>query len=602
MSYSEAPAVVAMTRTGSITTASRPQWPIARLVGLSDPGDFRTVTIEGAELIVRGQCLAADSRMERDFVTALADRRWERLTYWPGCYALMIRPDDREVILFADVAGQFPWYYAYRDHTLVVGSRATPVAREVGSELDSLRLTAFFAAPTVPALMAGRSAFAAVKSLGGGRALRFATDGLREWTYEALSPQRDEPLEEVATRFREALSVAVRERVSQADRVTADFSGGLDSTALAFLAVRETDSLSAFTYHNPLVPADDLSYAEKFAQLDPRIDHRIVLGSSTSLTFARLDDLGPPSDEPDVSAMIARIPLRLGPVADAGSTVHLVGDGGDALLTAPPSYLTDLLRRGHLRRAVRDATSLAHGWRMSPARLLREAARLTRVDLPAAFVRLATAWERPVPASPELTSTPPIGWWPAPGAETTWLTRSARAALATAARSCAEDSDSGGRVGDHIARQELLTNAADHRLFRDGAADRLGVRLHAPFFDHAVVRACLGTAAYRRADPPRAKPLLAKAMEGLVPAEVFGRQGKGDYTAEMYQGLRSARATLRKMFAAPRVADLGLVEPGPVLAAVSRADLGNPVPFLSLERLVALEVWLRSREIGRLDD
>jgi asparagine synthase (glutamine-hydrolysing) len=470
------------------------------------------------------------------------------------------------------------------------------VAELVGGEPDAVRLVAQVAAPGLPALTAGRSAFAAVRRLDGGTAVRFGTGSGREWRYEPLLPHRGGSFETAADRLRVALTAAVRLRVATAGQVTADFSGGLDSTSLAFLAAGQAPEVQGFTYHNPLAPADDLRYARRCAPLHPALRHRVVLGSADSLNFADLHLPAAPADEPDVGVLLARTPCRLAPVAAAGSDLHLVGDGGDALLTAPYGYLADLLRRGHVRRAHRDATVLARRWRQAPAALLARAARLSTVSRRQAYTELAEAWERPAPTPRPLAAASPIGWWPAPGPEVGWFTGHARADLVELALARAGEPARAGGVADFVTGQELAANAADHRLFRDAGADRWGVPLHAPFFDHEVVRACLAVPAARRADPPAAKPLLVRALDGLVPGEVLHRATKGDYTAETYQGLRRAAAVLRTLFVEPRLADLGLIEPGPVRESLDRATLGLPMPLPSLERLVAAEVWLRARE------
>src|SRR5690242_19576890 len=150
-----------------------------RVWGEPRAGELRAVRRPGAWLVAWGQCLVSDSRLARGFDAALADRRWERLTRWPGCYALMIRPGVGELVLLADVAGQYPWYHARHGDALVVGSRAVPVAELAGAKLDTVRLAAQIAAPGLPALTAGRSAFAAVRRLDGGTALHAGPAGLR---------------------------------------------------------------------------------------------------------------------------------------------------------------------------------------------------------------------------------------------------------------------------------------------------------------------------------------------------------------------------------------------------------------------------------------
>src|SRR3954464_7669676 len=76
-----------------------------RVWGEPRAGELRTVRRRAAWLLAWGQCLPSDSERGRDLEGALADRRWDRLTRWPGCYGLMVRPGRDELVLLADVAG-----------------------------------------------------------------------------------------------------------------------------------------------------------------------------------------------------------------------------------------------------------------------------------------------------------------------------------------------------------------------------------------------------------------------------------------------------------------------------------------------------------------
>jgi asparagine synthase (glutamine-hydrolysing) len=123
--------------------------------------------------------------------------------------------------------------------------------------------------------------------------------------------------------------------------------------------------------------------------------------------------------------------------------------------------------------------------------------------------------------------------------------------------------------------------------------------VHAPFLDTAAVRAALAVPAVTRADPWSYKPLLQSALTGLVPSEVFARRTKGDYSAEDYRGARRAITELRTLLRDSRLADLGVIEPGPVLAALDRMVTGIGVPLGPLNTLLATELWLRTMNDGR---
>ena len=56
------------------------------------------------------------------------------------------------------------------------------------------------------------------------------------------------------------------------------------------------------------------------------------------------------------------------------------------------------------------------------------------------------------------------------------------------------------------------------------------MRVHVPFLDNQVVAACMSVPVADRTTAAHAKPLLAAALDGLVPARLLGRPTKGDVT------------------------------------------------------------------------
>jgi asparagine synthase (glutamine-hydrolysing) len=125
-------------------------------------------------------------------------------------------------------------------------------------------------------------------------------------------------------------------------------------------------------------------------------------------------------------------------------------------------------------------------------------------------------------------------------------------------------------------------------------AESWGVRLHAPFLDDPVLAACVSVPVTERTSGYVAKPLLGRALEGLVPDEVLARRSKGDYTASEYAGLRAAAPYLFKLLRDPLLADLGLIEPSAVARALSEAVDGQAAPLGALADVIAVEIWLRA--------
>ncbi|PKW11405.1 asparagine synthase (glutamine-hydrolysing) [Streptomyces sp. 1222.5] len=584
---------------------AREVWPSARLWswGPWHGGELRTAACPGARLLTVGQCLADSGRMHQDLGRSVREGDWERLTRWPGSYLLMVLEDTGRLTALTDLAGQFPLYYTRHGDRTVLSTLATAVAAMTGrtEAFDPTALAAYLVCPAVPELAGSRTAFADVCRLGPGEALRVGpgTEALARWTYASLEPDGDACFEESADRLRESLVRATALRVRNAPRITSDFSGGMDSTSLAFLAADEAASpLDAFVYHHPKAPAGDLEHAQRFAAGTSAIRLHVTLGEDASLPYADLDARAG-ADQPDPAAAVAaRLRLRLTDIARRGGGVHLTGEGGDALLGAPPAHLGDVPGTGGPRRLAHDALALGRLRRVSPAKVAHRALRLARTPMDRALSDLAVRLERPLPHPPQWLDA--IAWWPPPGVEATWLTSRARRDLAELAAERAAQARRNGLGPSPGARAVLceLRDSAAVQTRLVEAARPFGVWTQAPFLDDEVVRAGLSLPVPHKADPYTVKPLLRAALSGAVPAALLDRRTKGDYASEDYLGLRTAVADLRVRLSQSGLADLGIVEPARVAAALDGLELGLTGPFPALNRLLGVDTWLKRRRRG----
>lgn len=555
--------------------------------------EVRTVRHVNGTVMVVGQCFAGDQRLVSAAERALTTGNWESLTRLPGSY-LTIVVSDNGFAAFADLAGQYPLYYVQTAGRTVFGTdlRGTAAAARLTARPDPLTIAAQLFCPATPVLTEGRSVLLGVSVLGGGQALRAAAEGTcQRWTYEPLAPDDGVSLAEGASDLRAALDRAVLDRVRASQWLSADFSGGHDSTAVAFLAARHrAEPLPVFTYHNPHAPAGDLEFAQRFALLEPRLRLEVVLGEA--FTYQELPDST--SDLPDPSAgSWPRTRLRLSRIAERGAGIHLGGEGADALLSAPPAYLADLAVRGQLRQLIRDTGTHARQRAESPATVLATAVRLSRTPMSSALRGLARSLEHPVIRNAGWRDA--ISWWPRPGVEATWLTGSMRRQLAQLAEATAE-SVAGlphTRVGDLVALTELRASAAVQRQLGETARS-FSVWPQAPFLDNDVIRACTRVPAHRRVDPRATKPLLRTALSGLVPDEVFTRNTKGNYSGEDYRGARARASALQARIAGSPLVELGIIEPAAVIASLDHVRTGAQIPIATFNRCLGADLWLAS--------
>jgi asparagine synthase (glutamine-hydrolysing) len=580
--------------------------PDARASGDRAPGDedggrgSRDVSRHahgGIRLLIVGHCLLAGPARDAALAAAVRAGDLGRVAAWPGAYSAIVLSQGTATA-YGDLSDQFPLYYSQRGGEVLIAADPAALAVAHGREPDPLTAAVHIACPGVLPLWQGRSPYAGVSRLPGGAVLRATRGSVVVQPAAVPLPVAGRSLEEGGALLRAALVSAVGDRCAGRP-VSADFSGGLDSTSIAFLAAASArPPVAAVAYHQPLAPAGDLPYAVRYAALDPRLRLEVVAGTERTLPFA-----GPASSdaasEPHPGWLAAERSLtRLTAARESGARLHLTGEGGDAILMSAPSYLATLARRGRPLTLLRHGAAYARLRQASPAGLVGQAVRLAGTTAQRALSDLAAQLAGAAPRAGRWADF--IAWWPLAGTAATWLTTPVRRQLADVAAdpATARVLPADASPADLAALTDVRRSGDAQRQLRELAAP-LGLEVHAPFLDRAVIRAALSVPAPVRANPWTYKPLLGAALGGLLPAEIFGRRTKGDYAAEDYAGARAALPWLRNQLRDSRLAALGVIEPGAVTAALDRMAAGIAVPLGPLNTLLATESWLRSTEEPR---
>lgn len=333
---------------------------------------------------------------------------------------------------------------------------------------------------------------------------------------------------------------------------------------------------------------------------DPRLHHVVVPGGPESLPYADLDG-GPLTDEPGPSLITAeRHRRRLA----AGGADHFVGHGARQVLDAHPARLADLLMDRRRRGLLRPVTALARADGPSgrsvfvPFTVYRAARRLARTSYRQGVEDVAA---RLLDRSFEehggaLAASLAALAWCRPGPAARWLTGEALAEVSVRLQdAAARPGTTVERPGERRARAALARHAADHRVFEQAAEVR-SQRLHAPFLDNQVVRACRALPETLRVQPGARATILRSVLAGAGIRELppgWGANSHVSTAVAVRAGLRSAVDDLLDLFEAPLLADAGLVEARVVRAALRAAAEGEPVAVDGLTDLVATEVWLR---------
>jgi asparagine synthase (glutamine-hydrolysing) len=538
-------------------------------------------------LAVVGNCYADDQQL-RHGLGAVRSGQWSRLTQWPGSY-WAVADDGCLSVVITDVAGTRAVYFAVVQGRTHWSTSARALAHRVGATVDHASITARLVCPTVPEITENTTAFAGIRRLPGCHALVIDRQG-RHSIHEYEQPGTL-GFTEAASELRAALVTAVTSRARAAGKLTADFSGGLDSTSLALLAT-DTARCDAFAVTDADATSnnEDVVYARRAAEGRPRL-HHVLVNDPAGLFFAGLPD-APPTDQPFPDA--ARWRMRAAyqrPCVEHGSDVHLTGSGADTLLAAAPSYLADLARSGELSVLIHHSLARARLRHQPVYAVVAAGARLSRTTHATALRHLA----RDLATDPaEHRPEPParLHWMRASGLRA-WLTPEARRYLSALAVTAGERCTVPPHLtSSHRAWAELREFGTYEAELRN-QAHALGLPHHAPYLDNAVVRAAMAVPVTARASITRQKPLLGAALHGLVPGWLLERRTKGAYDGNAYSGIRRHTTVLRELLADSELVTEGWVDADAVRNELDRLAVGVPGRLAAFESLIATELWLR---------
>ncbi|CAK7288455.1 asparagine synthase-related protein [Streptomyces misionensis] len=566
-----------------------------------DSGEVRSSSAAGgtAGLLTVGYCLATDHEFDAA-TTAAARGEWAPATRLAGSYLTVVRTGST-VRIAGDRAGTVTVYWLDDGQEVRWATAAAPLAAYAASEPDPAVLLAAFTLRGVDVL-ADHSYFPAVRRVPPGHAL----------TLKPGSPPRTTPVPcaaelsfaDGAPLVREAVTTAVARRVAGEGRISADLSGGVDSSTITSLAAARTRLLAVTYTDERMGEQDDVLYAEKVAADRTSITHAWVHGTRDGVQH--FDGLADPAALPvtDTPAMtlglLAIKAAQLAPVATYGTTAHLTGRGGDDVLDAVPSMVIDQYRAGKRLEATSRTIALARARHHAVHPLLRQAARTHATSYPQALTALAEELSGPGPLwRPALMPvTQMLSWCGMTGAAP-WLTRAARTAVADLVAARAETADAHAGPGQVHERLALEVMGDGHATYDAIARQLWGIPVHAPFLDTPVVDVCHAIPGWQRARPGDFKPLARAAFTGSVPAFLLNRRTKTAFTGSVYAGLRSNAPVLRRLLTGSLLAQSGLLDAAQAVAALEAAVRGEPAPLAGLHTLIVTELWLATLPLTR---
>lgn len=259
-----------------------------------------------------------------------------------------------------------------------------------------------------------------------------------------------------AAAVREALAAAVTVRTERDGLLSADLSGGLDSTSLCSFAAGQLGAGELIVGGIPgdETISDDAHYARLAAAHWPHVEHVELTPQQTPLFYRGIVDDGCRTDIPAGVAMSRdRATAVISLMARRGSRLHMTGHGGDHLFFQSGAYCHDLIARRPLLawQRIRGYRTL-YGWRWRP--VLRQLADRRSYGRAVAGMDLKTPGDLDF-CTPQLA-------WVLPPVVQPWLTAECRELVTVGLREAAERAEPyAPTLGRHRELSALYTGTQE---------------------------------------------------------------------------------------------------------------------------------------------
>jgi asparagine synthase (glutamine-hydrolysing) len=410
-----------------------------------------------------------------------------------------------------------------------------------------------------------------------------------DWLERLEDPATDR-LAEVSEQYVDRLRQAVRQRLR--GRTASHLSGGLDSTTVTLLAsecVRAGQAEGpvhtfSLVYRRLPVLARETPFIEEVLRNHPELEPH----------FLPADDLAAYAEpvfheEPWPGIFWAEAERREAEViAGTGAATLLTGFGAEETLGGEPVHIADLLRRGRLLAAWREAARWARAANCS----------LWGVLYPYGLAHLLPAWARDG-LGPVLRGGYARWAEQTPYTIGPWVLRdfAQRYRLRDRAVAHLRRGAAGGSVRLGAALAALDWNSGDFSRWYSSAPS--GVVRTSPFLDARVVRLGLGIQRRLGPIPGLRKPVLAEALRGVVPEAVRARRQVESFNEYCFGALAASVPRLEALVRRAPIDGLGLFDRDLLLAGLHQAALGVARDIRTLDRLhltLSLLQWLAHQE------
>lgn len=510
-----------------------------------------------------------------------------------GMFAFALWDSSKRALFAArDRFGKKPFYFAVHGKQLLFGSelKALRAHRACPTELNPAALHQYLAFEYVPA---PQSILKGVSKLEAGHQLIFDERGLRQQAYYTLPEapkgsllhrarafaQRAE--EDAAKGLRDALQVAVQHRLVADVPVGIFLSGGIDSTAIAALAMQSAEKkVQTFSIAFAESEFDESPHARAAAQALGTEHHEAHLTAKHCLDL--IPKIAEQLDEPFADGSYVPTFL-LSQYARRQVTVALGGDGADELFAGYEPFAVDAVGR----------------WMHEVPAGALEAARRVLGHLPASdgYMNLgfkARTFLAGVAQDEAVRHQAWIGSFQPPELD---------ALLRPEFRQGAADAYAPIRVFAQQRPERGLEwalryyvafyLAGDILTKVDRASMAASLEVRSPFLDTAVVEYVFKQPLHYKLRFGQRKWLLKRALKGLVPTAILRRKKHG-FALPLAQWLKGPLRALRdELLSESALQRGGIFEAKPVRELIDAHDAGRADHRKPLWTLLMFELWRR---------
>ncbi|MGW7417370.1 asparagine synthase-related protein [Streptomyces sp. NPDC054863] len=559
------------------------------IVGQWNDRELIRAAVDNIQVVLIGSFSVTVRELENRIarVRRLADM--DRLpAEFPGSYHLLAGGDEG-VRVQGTASGLRRVFAGRRGEIVLAADRADVLADVLGSALRVSALATRLLQPVCHPL-SERTLWSGTEAVAPGDCLLITPQG--EGSRTASWWRVPDPvlgLKEGAESVRAALSRAVGVRTARGGPISADLSGGFDSTSLAYLAAGHPVDLTVATAMLPDVLVDDGVWARRAAARLPHAAHVVLEPHEVPPGFTNVAGSLERLDDPSVMVVFRERALAVvRRMAQRGSRLHLSGHGGDHLFLGSPAHWHSVARRNPVRafRQLRGyRTTFAWEWKDIVQQLL------DRRSLSHSLASMDLEPGRPIDIS-----TPRLGWLVHPRVPNWVASYGIDLVREQLAAACDHAVPLAATRGVHAELDSIRMGTRDIAALSQ-MSGMLGLPLHTPYFDDQVITAALSVRPEHRATPWTYKPLLAAAMRGIVPGECLDRTTKAEGSVDILRGLHEHREELGALWEGSFLGELGLVDES-ALRNMCRNPQSLELDDGGLAGALSCEMWLlNNREL-----